>query len=223
MGEPEAAGFVLAGGRSSRMGADKALIEFRGRPLVVHALGILREAGLAASISGARSALTLSAYAPVVEDVEPGLGPLAGICAAMATTPARWGVFVPVDLPLLPASLVRFLLNRARITGRVITIASANGFSQTFPAVLDRSVLPGFQSELDSGRGGCFSAFQAAASGLGHSIDVVAAEVLAQTGQVAHPDGLPAANWFFNVNSAVDLRRAEALFPGGVSRPHLIA
>ncbi len=211
MCEPDAAGFVLAGGRSSRMGVDKALVEFRGRPLVVHALGILHEAGLAASIAGSRSAL--SAYAPVVEDAESGLGPLGGICAAMASTTARWAVFVPVDLPLLPASLVRYLVNDARVAGRAITIASVNGFAETFPVVLERAVLSGLQSELDAGRGGCFSAFQAAAAALGQAVKVVGADLLAQNGQVVHPGGLPVASWFFNINSAEELRRAEALFP----------
>jgi molybdopterin-guanine dinucleotide biosynthesis protein A len=190
------------------MGADKALIEFRGQPLVLHALGVLRGAGLVASIAGSR--LPLNSFAPVVEDSKPGLGPLAGICAALASTAARWAVFVPVDLPMLPASLVRFLLNHARMSGRAVTLASVAGFAQTFPAVLDRAVLPGLQSELDAGRGGCFAAFQAAAAGLGQPAGVVAAELLVQAGQVAHPAGLPAARWFFNVNSAGDLRRAHA-------------
>ena len=223
MSEPDAAGFVLAGGRSSRMGRDKALVAFRGQPLVAHALGILREAGLAAAIAGSRS--VLGAYAPVVEDAESGLGPLAGICAAMSSTTARWAVFVPVDLPLLPASLVRCLMKDARTTGRAITIASVNGFAETFPVVLERRVLPGLQSELDAGRSGCFSAFQAAAAGLGQTMNVVVTERLAQAAQVAHPSLIPAANWFVNINSAEDLGRAEALLPGGVSniRSHRVS
>jgi molybdopterin-guanine dinucleotide biosynthesis protein A len=135
---------------------------------------------------------------------------LAGICTALASTAARWTVFVPVDLPLLPASLVRFLLDRARLTGTAVTIASVTGIVQTFPSVLDRAVLPGLQSELAAGRGGCFSAFQVAAAGLRQPVNVIAAELLAQAGQVTHPDGLPAARWFFNVNSAGDLRRASS-------------
>jgi molybdopterin-guanine dinucleotide biosynthesis protein A len=190
------------------MGRDKALVEFRGQPLVAHALEILRGAGLVASIAGARS--TLGAFAPVVEDFEPGLGPLSGICSALASTAARWAVFVPVDLPLLPASLVRYLLDHARITGRPVTLASIAGFAQTFPAVLDHAVLPLLQSELAAGRGGCFAAFKSGAASLGQPVSVVAAELLVQAGQVAHPDGLSAVRWFFNVNSAGDLRRARA-------------
>jgi molybdenum cofactor guanylyltransferase len=160
MQQPDAAGFVLAGGRSSRMGRDKALVELAGQPLIAHALRILREANLPASIAGGQPAL--AAFAPLIEDTRRDQGPLSGICAALASTKAEWAVFLPIDLPLLPASLLEYLLRHARITGNPVTIPSINGFPQTFPAVLHRSALPTLERELNAGRSGCFSAFQAA-------------------------------------------------------------
>ena len=210
--EPGAAGFVLAGGQSSRMGQDKALLLFAGRPLVAHALSILTQAGLPASIAGARpSARTaLEAFAPVVEDPESGLGPLAGICAALASTSAHYAVFLPVDLPLLPPALIGFLLHHARITGQAVTVPAVAGFNQTFPAVLDGAVLPALKAALDARNGRCLSAFQAAAASLGQAINSVAVELLAQSGQVTHPLGLPPVRWFLNLNSPGDVEQAEA-------------
>jgi molybdopterin-guanine dinucleotide biosynthesis protein A len=191
------------------MGRDKALVEFAGKPLVEHAVSIVQQAGLAASIAGAHS--DLARFAPVVSDLEPGLGPLAGICTALASTMARYGVFLPVDLPLLPSSLLVYLLLHARITGNAVTVASVAGFDQTFPVIVDRAVLPALESALASGNGGCFEAFRSAAAGLGQAISSVAVELLAQAGQVTHPRGLAAAHWFLNVNAAEDLERAEML------------
>jgi molybdopterin-guanine dinucleotide biosynthesis protein A len=205
----DAAGFVLAGGQSSRMGRDKALLPFAGQPLVAHALSTLRQAGLTASIAGASS--SFAGLAPVVEDAQPGLGPLSGICATLASTSAHHAVFLPVDLPLLPASLISFLLRHAQTTGRAVTLPSVNGFAQTFPAVLDRAVLPLLQTELGAGRSGCFSAFQAGAAIRREPMSVVAAELLAQAGQALHPGGLPASCWFFNVNTPEDFERAIAV------------
>jgi molybdopterin-guanine dinucleotide biosynthesis protein A len=193
------------------MGRDKALVEFDGRPLLEHALGVLRNAGLEASIAGARS--PLADFAPVVEDGEADRGPLGGICAALASTRARRAVFLAVDQPLLPVSLVEFLLHHARITGRAVTLCSVNGWAQTFPVVIDRAALPMLEAELAAGRGGCFSALLAAADHMGQPVSVVAVEVLAQSRQAAHPDGLHAAHWFLNVNDAADLRRAGAHCP----------
>ena len=209
----DACGFVLAGGQSSRMGQDKTLLSFAGRPLIAHALSILREAGLPVSIAGVnpQGNGALATFAPIVEDSQPGSGPLAGICAALAAATTRYVVFLPVDLPLLPPSLIAYLLHHAEITGRAITVPSVNGFSQTFPVVLDRSVLPALQNDLRSGQHGCFSAFQAAANGLGQTIASVAIELLVQAGQVTHPLGWPPVHWFLNLNTPQDLHRAETL------------
>jgi molybdopterin-guanine dinucleotide biosynthesis protein A len=204
---PDAAGFVLAGGRSSRMGEDKALVRLGGQPLVVHALALLRGAGLTASLAGGSS--TLAAFAPLVQDSYPGQGPLAGICAALASTSARLNVFLPIDLPLLPVSVIAFLVEHARRTGRPVTVPSVNGFDQTFPAVLDRIVLPELEGELRAGRLGCFSAFQSVSANLGSAMSVVPVEALVQSGQVAHPAGLPATRWFLNVNAPEGLRLAH--------------
>ncbi len=217
--ETDAAGVVLAGGQSSRMGRDKALLPFAGRPLIAHALAILREAGLPVTIAGTVPAAdsAVAAYAPIIHDPQSGLGPLAGICAALETASTYYVVFLPIDLPLLPSSLITYLLHHARITGSSVTLPSVNGFNQTFPAVLDRSVLPALQAELHSGRRGCFAAFQAASKSLGQPIAAVAVELLAQAGQVAHPYGLAPLRWFLNVNTPQDLERAEPLCPRAIA------
>lgn len=213
--DPDAAGFVLAGGQSSRMGQDKALLPLAGNPLLVHSLAILREAGLPASIAGARSSLT--AYAPVIQDPEPDRGPLAGLCAALASTSARHAVVLSVDLPLLPASLLAYMLSHAQRTGRPVTLASVNGYAQTFPAILDRAVLPILQAQLAAGHGGCFDAFQAASASLGQPLTVLPAELLAQSGHVFHPRSLPTALWFLNVNTPADFRVAAAFGPARIA------
>jgi molybdenum cofactor guanylyltransferase len=204
-----AAGFVLAGGKSSRMGRDKARLELGGETLLVRSLRILRDARLTTAIIGFCGPPI--ANAPNVADVEPNLGPLSGICGALASTPARHSVFISVDMPFLPPSLIVYLLRRAQITLKAVTVVSVNGLNQTFPAVIDRVALSTFQAEIAAGRNGCFSAFQAAATGLGQTVDVIAAELLAQSGQAADPDGLPPIQWFLNLNTQADLERAEAL------------
>ena len=215
--EPDAVGFVLAGGQSSRMGRDKALLEFAGRPLVAHALELFQEAGISAMIAGAASPAlkSLPIITLLTEDASPGLGPLSGICTALSIISTRYAVFLPVDLPLLPPSLIVFLLRHARITGSVVTVPSISGFAETFPAVLDRAALPALQNELESQRYGCFSAFQAASAAVGQSVSSVAVELLAQAGEVSDPLGLPPIHWFLNLNTPEDLARAEALRNAG--------
>jgi molybdopterin-guanine dinucleotide biosynthesis protein A len=197
------------------MGSDKALALLDGQPLIAHSLAIFRQAGLSASIAGGQSAL--GAFAPLVEDRHAGLGPLGGICSALAASSARRAVFLSIDLPLMPASLINLLLHHAAITGAAVTVPSVNGFAQTFPATLNRAVLPFLERELASGNSGCFRAFQAAAVSLGESVAIVPVEHLVQSGQIAHPQVLPPAWWFLNTNTPDDLRRAGILLRANIA------
>jgi molybdopterin-guanine dinucleotide biosynthesis protein A len=189
------------------MGTDKALLQFGGKPLVETALEILRGAGLEAQIAGGTPALRQ--FAPVLEDATPGRGPLGGICTALASTTAPRAVFLPVDLPLLPSPLIRFLLFHASMTGCAVTLASCGGFVESFPVVLGREALPALTAALNSGERGCWRAFQVAAASLQQPAKVLAVEVLAQPGLVAHPAGLPTACWFANMNTMDDFRAAR--------------
>jgi molybdopterin-guanine dinucleotide biosynthesis protein A len=189
------------------MGRDKALVELGAKTLAAHAVELLRSAGLSATIAGARS--ELGDLAPVIADEGSDQGPLRGICSALGSTDAELAVFVPVDLPLLPASLLRYLVHHARITGDAVTLASVNGFAQTFPSVLHKDALPTLQEELAAERGGCFAAFHTAAMRLGQAVRVVTVEVLVQTGSVTHDRAVPPFRWFLNVNTLEDAERAR--------------
>ena len=208
----DAVGFVLAGGESRRMGTDKALVELGGRPLIAHAIGILAAAGVPAFIAGTRpeARAQLEVFAPLLPDVQAGLGPLGGVCTALASTSAKLAMFLPVDAPLLPASLVAYLLRHACVTDASITIASVNGVPQTFPAVVARRALPALERELREGRLGCLAGFRAAAREGGESLSIVTAETLAQSGHVSHPESLPVTSWFVNLNTRRDVLAAAA-------------
>jgi molybdopterin-guanine dinucleotide biosynthesis protein A len=211
--ERDGVGFVLAGGQSRRMGRDKAEVEFCGRPLAAHAVDMLKAAGLDVFIAGARedAGARLEQYAPVLFDREPGLGPLGGICTALASTTANLAVFVPVDVPLLPASLIVYMLERAQAGDGLVTLACVNGQPETFPAVIARRALPALTQELEARRLGCLASFRRVAAELGETVGTVDTEVLVQSGKVCHPDALPPVRWFLNVNGMGELRRAAAL------------
>ena len=83
----DVAAFVLAGGKSTRMGADKAFVILDGRTMLARALELARTVSDNVHIVG--SAEKFAAFAPVVEDVFRGCGPLGGIHAALRASPAE--------------------------------------------------------------------------------------------------------------------------------------
>jgi molybdenum cofactor guanylyltransferase len=103
-------GYVLAGGKSSRMGQDKALLELAGKPLVLLAVEKLRRVCAEVYVLGNRPELEV--YAPLVRDLHEECGPLGGIEAALLQSAKEWNLFMAVDMPFLPAEFLDVWVKR---------------------------------------------------------------------------------------------------------------
>jgi molybdenum cofactor guanylyltransferase len=104
-------GIVLAGGRSSRFGSDKMAADYRGRPLLLHALEVvdsLSEETLLVISPEAEDPEGLPFGVRVVRDSEAFKGPLAGLSAGLARATGDVAIVVGGDMPrLAPLVLAR--------------------------------------------------------------------------------------------------------------------
>jgi len=146
---PDFSGFVLAGGRSSRMGTDKALLEFDGRTLLARALDVLHRLTPEVRIVG--PAARFAAYGPVVEDIYPGRGPLAGIHAALSSSATELNLVLAVDLPFVTESLLRFIIEQAGASPAAVTVPRIAGGYQPLCAAYRRAFASLAQAALESG------------------------------------------------------------------------
>ena len=198
-------GFVLAGGLSSRMGRDKALLEFRGRALFAVALDKLLALELTPAIAGSRP--DLGKYAPVIPDNFPGSGPLAGIESALSVSREDLNLFLPVDLPLLPVDFLRWMTARARETSAPATIPHLQGRPQPLCAIYHRALLPGIRAALADGDGKVMLAIQNAAATTGAKLDFFDVETVTAAFSPGPQFSFP-QRWFQNLNTPADLEIA---------------
>ena len=109
-------GFVLAGGKSSRMGRDKGSMQLEGKPLVLRAAEVLRPFVREVTVLGPPERYT-DIGLPVIADRWEGLGPLAAICTGLLRSTAEWNIFLACDLPLLSKQFSQLLVDRIQTTG----------------------------------------------------------------------------------------------------------
>ena len=109
----QVAGFILAGGASSRMGRDKALLEIGGEPLLVRTARLLGALVTEVAVIGPPERYAALGLRVLPDDVA-GLGPLGGIATALRITSREWNLIVGCDLPYLSVAWLEWMIARAR-------------------------------------------------------------------------------------------------------------
>lgn len=148
---PAITAFILAGGRSTRMGTDKAFVLLDGRTLLAGALDLARSLTDDVRIVGDPS--KFASFAPVVEDLFSGCGPLAGIHAALRSSQTDLNLLFAVDMPFLTPALLQYILGRAQDsdTAMVTVPRTAQGW-QPLCAVYRREFASIAEKALRAGR-----------------------------------------------------------------------
>jgi molybdenum cofactor guanylyltransferase len=113
---PQIEGFVLAGGKSSRMGRDKALLEVAGKPLVKRAAELLEPLTASVTLIGEPQRYSHLGL-PVLADRWPGEGPLGGIVTALEALRSPWCLILACDMPFLTPEWLAWLCERANALG----------------------------------------------------------------------------------------------------------
>jgi molybdopterin-guanine dinucleotide biosynthesis protein A len=209
---PRPVGAVLAGGRGRRIGGDKAIVSLAGRPLLSYPvcamLGALDHVVVVAKPSTALPAL---ADVAVWHEPEHPSHPLVGIAEALRRAAGAWVLVCAGDMPFVPVSLLTSLVSLASQASQdsLASVERPDGDPEAAPAVVTASAGGALQPLLACYGPACLEPLAAAA----REAVAPARAVVEALGPIVVPVTDPRA--LFNVNSAEDLREAEALLASG--------
>ncbi|MGD8933172.1 MAG: molybdenum cofactor guanylyltransferase MobA [Gammaproteobacteria bacterium] len=150
MSNPDISCIILAGGKGRRMGgADKGLVQFKGRLLIAHVIENIAPQVDDIVISANRNLdqykkLGYAVYADQSDDFD---GPLAGIASTLPHCQHDWVLIIPCDMPSLPANLVASMV-KAAASARLVVINAGGKHQLVF--LLHRDLLGSIMHYLDS-------------------------------------------------------------------------
>jgi molybdopterin-guanine dinucleotide biosynthesis protein A len=140
-------GFVLTGGRSSRMGRDKALLPIDRSTLVEQVAARVRAAAGCVTLIGSPEryiSLGLQVAADLIEDC----GPIGGVYTALKMSSAPWNLAVACDMPAVTAGFLAGLLEAARNADAECLVPKTGSSLHPLCAVYHRGALAAFEHAI---------------------------------------------------------------------------
>ncbi|MDR4988356.1 MAG: molybdenum cofactor guanylyltransferase [Bacteroidales bacterium] len=145
-GKERLTGVVLAGGKSSRFGQDKGLYQYDGKPLVEHALDILRPVCHETLISTNHPDEYSGFGVRCITDHFRGAGPLAGIHSALMHARTPLVAVIGCDMPNIPSSLFSTMLQHAAAYDVVMPVHQ--GFTETMCALYSKKAITAIEQSI---------------------------------------------------------------------------
>lgn len=186
---------ILAGGRSTRMGSDKAVLPFKGKPLIHWLVDRLRPVAREVIVVSLDGRTHSGLGVRVVGDVFPGKGPLAGLHAGLLASAADVNAVIACDMPFASPSLLAHLASYAHDSQAVVPVC--RGRLQPLHAVYRKDCLPIVEQQLMAGNGR-----------MGDLLSSLNPRIVteAEVALFGDPERI-----FFNTNTPVDFARALEL------------
>jgi molybdenum cofactor guanylyltransferase len=141
-------GIVLAGGKSSRMGADKGLMDYKGKKLIEYPLNLLTVFCSEIIISSNNDAYLQFGYTVVHDEIEDS-GPAGGLAAALKASSNEWNLVLSCDVPFVDQETIQYLISFA---GKGIgAVPAHNGYIEPLVAFYHRSFCHTLESYIKDG------------------------------------------------------------------------
>lgn len=141
-------GFVLAGGKSKRMGADKAFLTYKEKPMLEHMIDFLRPHCREVIISGNKPEF-LAFNIPVIPDRFENCGPLGGLFSALNYSATEWNLITGVDTPMLENDLIHLMISETNMAQCIIPVH--HGGVEPLVAFYHRNCLPVIEEAIFAG------------------------------------------------------------------------
>lgn len=143
---------ILAGGRSTRMGFDKQLLETRDIPITHHLISLLYTRFDDVMISSPTPELYQDQEVRVIQDIYKGVGPLGGIHGALMNAKSIEVFVIACDMPFLEMRYVDYMISLLADGNFDACVTSRGGYLETMHAFYCRSALPVLENELNQKR-----------------------------------------------------------------------
>jgi molybdenum cofactor guanylyltransferase len=147
---PQVEAFILAGGKSSRMGRDKALLEIGGKTLIERAAALC--APLVANVTLMGDPQRYSKFVSyVLGDRWPGAGPLGAIATALGAAKQPWCLVLACDMPNVSADFLEWILEHADKSSADAIVPETSRGLEPLCAIYRAGCASKFSAALDSG------------------------------------------------------------------------
>jgi len=195
--------FILSGGKSSRMGNNKALLTIGSKTLIQRITELLDSTFPEVVVSSNDSELYEFLGKKIISDIFPGRGPLSGIHSALSFTSSEKNFIVSCDMPFISAELIEYLVDFKSDTPAVIP--KAEGRIQPLCGIYSKKILSEVELLLietqDKNKGLKGSIYEL--------LDQVETEIIdVYSLNFYHPD------LFFNINTPADYSYAKRILEG---------
>ncbi|WP_026839261.1 molybdenum cofactor guanylyltransferase [Gillisia sp. JM1] len=128
--ESEIEVFILAGGKSRRMGSDKGLVNFKGEPMISHILRVLEKLNMPTSIISSNNEY-MKFGKPVYQDLIPDKGPLGGLYTALEFSSSPMLILLACDMPSINSESLKRLIVLAT-SGKMVVSTDGKNISPLF-------------------------------------------------------------------------------------------